>query len=71
MLEESNFRAGCPLYSFIVDRQPEFQILRLFQTPRMRILLIKQDEISRREEELNDLDRGEKSRGILGAVVRI
>ena len=37
----------------------------------MCILLIKQDEISRREEELNDLDQERKSGGVLGAVVGI
>lgn len=60
-------REGYPAYSLLLGHHSEFQTFRRFRTLRMRMLLIKQDEISILEDELSKLDEDEQSEIFLGS----
>lgn len=61
------FREGLPRYSTLLGRLTEFRIFRRFAKFRTRLLLLKQDQISGLESELNDLDHLEQETLFLGA----
>ena len=60
------WKNGYPLYSLFLSSQTGLQNFRRFRTLRMRMLLLKQDRISRLEEQLNEIDRSEPAVLFLG-----
>jgi hypothetical protein len=64
------YRDGYPLYASFLGRHNEFQNYRRFRALRMRMLLLKQDKISRLEEDMNSIDQAEQSELFLGSVRR-
>jgi hypothetical protein len=60
-------RSGYPLYSSILSHTPELQCFRRFGEVRMRILLMKQDDVTLLEQELFEVDRVEKATLFLGS----
>ncbi|KAF2232013.1 hypothetical protein EV356DRAFT_569100 [Viridothelium virens] len=54
-----DYRRGYPQYTRLLSLHPAFQNFRRFTRTRMRLLLLKQDEISSLEERLDLIDAGE------------
>ena len=53
------FRPGYPRFSALISTHPAFQLCRRFTRTRMRLLLLKQDEITLLEDELDRIDCNE------------
>ncbi|KAK4205084.1 hypothetical protein QBC40DRAFT_325700 [Triangularia verruculosa] len=64
------YRSGYPRYSALLSSHPSFQAFRRFTRLRMRLALIKQDEIARLEHKLDDLDSAESRSIFLGCIRR-
>lgn len=62
--------AGYPSYSSLLGHYSKFQTFRRFRNVRMRMILLKQDQISRLEEELNEVDQAEAVELYLGSCRR-
>ncbi|KAK6450634.1 hypothetical protein FP744_10006884 [Trichoderma asperellum] len=52
----NDFPQGYPRYSALLNSDKSFQVWRRFSTLRTRLLLLKQDELSRLEEQLENID---------------
>ena len=63
-----DFRPGYPRYTFLLSSYPAFQNFRRFSRTRMRLLLVKQDEIAILEKSLDTLDATEDRELFLGCV---
>lgn len=61
------YQPGYPLYASLLSRHHEYQNFRRFRQVRMRMLLAKQDVISKLEEELNVIDKEEEAELFLGS----
>jgi hypothetical protein len=61
-----DYRPGYPRFSALLGSDATFQVGRRFSMVRMRLQLLKQDEVSRLEEQLNAIDRCEKRELFLG-----
>jgi len=68
MLPVESFRDGYPRFAALLGRRAELRIFRRFSTVRMRLLLLKQDDVSKLESELNTLDETEVNPMFLGTV---
>lgn len=66
--EIERYRPGYPLYSSWLARHPDYQNFRRFRTTRMRMLLAKQDEISKLESQLHAIDQDEPAELFLGSM---
>ncbi|TVY84244.1 hypothetical protein LSUE1_G001354 [Lachnellula suecica] len=67
-LEE--FRPGYPRYTALLSTHPAFQNFRRFTRTRLRLLLLKQDEIFVLEKTLDDIDTNEECELFLGCKRR-
>lgn len=63
-------RPGYPRYSALLSTHPSFHNFRRFTRLRMRLLLQKQDEVSRLEEKLDNIDAQETHHIFLGCMRR-
>ncbi|KAF2258467.1 hypothetical protein CC78DRAFT_594984 [Lojkania enalia] len=61
------YRPGYPRFSALLGSHNSFQICRRFSTLRTRLLLLKQDEISLLEEQLEKIDADERAPLFLGS----
>lgn len=68
--EIEDYRAGYPQYTALMSSHPAFQNVRRFTRIRMRLLLLKQDEITMLEESLDKIDSQEASQLFLGSARR-
>ncbi|MCJ1249358.1 hypothetical protein MMC30_006581 [Trapelia coarctata] len=59
---------GYPRLAALLGRRSELRIFRRFSTVRMRLLLLKQDQITKLESELNTLDETEVNPMFLGTI---
>ena len=64
------YRPGYPQYSALVASHPSFYIFRRFLRSRVRLLLLKQDEIALLEDHLDRVDREETRELFLGSARR-
>ena len=64
------YRSGYPRYTALLSAHPSFHNFRRFTRVRMRLLLIKQDEISLLEEKLDLLDSKEDRPLFLASIRR-
>lgn len=60
------YRAGYPRYAALLTAHPALHNFRRFTRVRMRLLLLKQDEISVLEEKLDQIDEAEGRALLLG-----
>jgi len=65
-----NFRPGYPRYTALLSTHPAFQNFRRFTRTRLRLLLLKQDEICELEDELDGIDAREECELFLGCERR-
>ncbi|OJD33385.1 uncharacterized protein BKCO1_3100086 [Diplodia corticola] len=66
----SEYRSGCPLYSFQLALGKDFKNFRRFKTVRMRMLLVKQNSIAALERKLKTADDEEVAELRLGCLER-
>lgn len=64
----SEYRSGYPQFAALLDVHPAFQSFRRFSRTRLRLLLLKQDEIACLEVSLDSADAHEQSPLSLGCV---
>lgn len=64
------YRPGYPRFSALLSSHPSFRNFRRFTRIRMRLLLLKQDEVSVLEERLDELDSREDRVIFLGSIRR-
>ena len=69
-LEIEDYRPGYPQYTALLSSHPAFQNVRRFTRIRMRLLLLKQDEITMLEESLDRIDSQEDRPLFLGSARR-
>jgi hypothetical protein len=62
-----DYRPGYPRFSALVAAHTSFQICRRFSTLRARLLLLKQDKLSRLEQQLEKIDTDERAPLFLGS----
>ena len=62
-----DFKAGYPRFAALVGSHPSFHVCRRFSRLRARLLLIKQDELSSLETQLDEVDRQETRLLFLGS----
>lgn len=65
-----SFPAGYPRYACLLSRDTAFQTFRGFIRTRMRLLLVKQNEIQQLEQKLDNIDTIEKRQIYLGCLQR-
>ena len=65
-----DYRAGYPQFSALIGSHSSFQVYRRFLRTRVRLLLLKQDEISVLESQLDGVDREETREIFLGNARR-
>ena len=68
--EMEDYRPGYPQYTALLSSHPAFQNVRRFTRIRMRLLLLKQDEITMLEESLDRIDSQEDRPLFLGCARR-
>jgi hypothetical protein len=61
-----DFRPGYPRFSALLSAHPSFFVCRRFDRLRARVLLLKQDKLSLLEQQLDEIDEGEKYALFLG-----
>jgi hypothetical protein len=61
-----DFRPGYPRYAALLSADPGYHIFRRFTRARQRLLLLKQDEICRLEEALDNIDDKDPNSVFLG-----
>jgi hypothetical protein len=61
-----DFRPGYPRFSALLSAHPSFFVCRRFNRLRARVLLLKQDKLSLLEQQLDEIDEGEKCALFLG-----
>ncbi|OCL03583.1 hypothetical protein AOQ84DRAFT_368254 [Glonium stellatum] len=65
-LQLEDFRPGYPRFTALLSEDSSFYIFRRFSRARLRLLLLKQDEVCRIEEELDKIDEEEPHQIFLG-----
>lgn len=65
-----DYRPGYPQFTALLSSHPAFQNFRRFTRTRMRLLLLKQDEITILEESLDKIDSKEERELFLGCARR-
>lgn len=63
-----DFGDGYPKFTALMNLHPAFQNFRRFSRARLRLMLLKQDEISRLETSLDEIDRHEQRKLFLRSV---
>lgn len=64
----SSVPQGYPLFTTLLSADKSFQVFRRFTRVRMRLLLVKQDQVSMLEHRLEALDRNEPCPLFLGSI---
>ncbi|KAF1992972.1 hypothetical protein P154DRAFT_591726, partial [Amniculicola lignicola CBS 123094] len=65
-----DFQSGYPKFAALLDVHPAFQNFRRFTRARLRLLLLKQDEIAALEASLDSIDENETRKLFLGCARR-
>jgi hypothetical protein len=65
-----DYPAGIPRFASLIGSHPAFNVCRRFSTVRARLLLLKQDKVSRLEKNLMDADANETRLLFLGSSRR-